>query len=76
MSESLPLLVSHDFMALAHDAGLAEQPGPSFGAACRYQDFWWLAYADGWLRVTDPFMSTELDARAARLRNASAPGGT
>lgn len=59
-------------MNAAFDAGAAVLLSRAVNWVVRHHDAWWVVYEHGWLRVTDPATSQDLDQAAVRLAEAEA----
>ena len=51
--DTLPLQISRQEMAAARDQG-SSAPLGNIDSVARYAGTWWVAYENGWLRITDP----------------------
>ena len=63
-------------MNASHNNGEAIPFAQSVPWPVRYDGSWWVAYARGWLRITDELTATDIDQRAAQAPEADTPDST
>ncbi len=64
------LIITHQEMGNARDAGRARPLSPAITEFIKYWGDWWVSSAEGWLRITDTHLASRLDIVRARLDTA------